>query len=204
MKMRSWEVSEKFWGLVEPLIPERRRPRNRKYRRKEGGGRKAMEPRKVFEAIVFVLRTGIQWKALSKERFGSASSIHAYFKKWEKAGVFERIWKAGLAEYDELEGIAWEWQSMDGAMVKAPLGKESVGPNPTDRVKKWEQKAHAGRRAWRPVVDRRHRGQQARLHADGRRVVSEREGGAEPGGAFDADAHDGHLREDPELAPLRR
>ena len=162
-KSRSWEVSEKFWDLVEPLIPERARPRNRKYRRKAGGGRKPMEPRRVFEAIVFVLRTGIQWKALPKEKFGSASSIHAYFRKWEKAGVFERIWKAGLAEYDELEGIAWEWQSIDGAMIKAPLAKEAVGPNPTDRGKKWKQAASASGRAWRPVVDRRHRGEQARL-----------------------------------------
>jgi len=32
-------------------------------------------------------------------------------------------------------GIAWEWQSVDGAMVKAPLAIEDVGPNPTDRAK---------------------------------------------------------------------
>jgi transposase len=30
----------------------------------------------VFEAIVYVLRTGYQWKALPKRRFGSASAIH--------------------------------------------------------------------------------------------------------------------------------
>lgn len=29
--------------------------------------------------------------------------------------------EAGLAEYDELEGIAWRWQSIDAAMFKAPL-----------------------------------------------------------------------------------
>ncbi len=38
-------------------------------------------------------------------------------------------------EYDELEGIEWEWQSIDGSMVKAPLALESVGKNPTDRGK---------------------------------------------------------------------
>src|ERR1700680_1398529 len=30
----------------------------------------------------------------------------------------------------------WEWQAMDGAMTKAPLGKEQTGPNPTDRAKR--------------------------------------------------------------------
>lgn len=54
-----------------------------------------------------------------------------------KGGVFEKLWAMGLAEYDEMEGIAWRWQSIDGAMMKAPLAQESVGPNPTDRGKKW-------------------------------------------------------------------
>jgi len=47
-----------------------------------------------------------------------------------------RLWQAGLAEYDGMQGIAWEWQSIDGAMGKAPLARECVGPNPTDRGKK--------------------------------------------------------------------
>jgi hypothetical protein len=27
-----------------------------------------------------------------------------------------RIWQAGLAEYDGMQGIAWEWQPIDGAI----------------------------------------------------------------------------------------
>jgi hypothetical protein len=52
------------------------------------------------------------------ERFGSASAVHKRFLEWEKAGFFEALWRAGLAEYDEMEGIAWRWQSIDGAMIK--------------------------------------------------------------------------------------
>ena len=55
-------------------------------------------------------------------------------------GFFLELWRVGLAEYDEMEGIAWQWQSVDGCMVKAPLAQETVGPNPTDRGKKWKQK----------------------------------------------------------------
>ncbi|GAB64084.1 transposase [Candidatus Jettenia caeni] len=79
-KIRSWEVSDALWERVKPLIPvvPKRNP-EKGYKRKVGGGRKPMEARKVFEGIVYVLRTGCQWKALPKERFGSASSIHAYF-----------------------------------------------------------------------------------------------------------------------------
>ena len=138
-KTQSWEVTNEFWQRVEALIPLRQRAGDQNYTRKAGGGRKPKDPRLVFEAIVYVLRTGCQWKALPAERFGSASAIHARFLEWEKAGVFENLWRLGLAEYDELEGIAWRWQSIDGAMMKAPMAQESVGPNPTDRGKKWEQ-----------------------------------------------------------------
>ncbi|SCC94521.1 hypothetical protein THIX_60579 [Thiomonas sp. X19] len=105
------------------------------------------------------LRTGCPWKALPKERFGSANAVHQRFLDWERAGVFASLWKAGLAEYDAMEGIAWRWQSIDGAMFKAPLAQEAVGPNPTDRGKKGQQASPSGGRAWRPLVPHRHRGQ---------------------------------------------
>ena len=159
MAHKSWEITDEFWSKVEPLIPKPKRDPNKSYQRKRGAGRKPMEMRKVFEAIVFVLRTGIQWKALPKE-YGSSSSVHRYFQKWAKAGLFEKLWKKGLAEYDEMEGIAWRWQSIDGCMTKAPTAQESVGHNPTDRGKKWKQTSHSGRRAWCPVVDHRNRSKQ--------------------------------------------
>lgn len=156
-RLAAWKVSDQFWELVKPLIPPHSRDPEKSYQRKPGGGRKPLDSRRVFEAIVYVLRTGIQWKALPKEVFGSPSSIHAYFRTWEKAGLFEVLWQKGLAEYDDMVGIAWEWQSIDGAMVKAPLARETVGPNPTDRGKKRQQAPCACRRAWRPVVGRRDR-----------------------------------------------
>ena len=159
-KVRSWEVSEEFWRRVEPLIPiTSDRDPKKKYKRKPGGGRKPLSKRKVFEGILFVLRTGCQWKALPKEKYGSASSIHGYFRIWLKQGFFLKLWQAGLAEFDEMEGIAWRWQSIDGAMLKAPLGQETVGPNPTDRGKKWKQAAYPCRRTWGPAIDTRNRRQ---------------------------------------------
>ena len=145
---------------VEALIPVRQRPPGRKYKRRPGGGRKLMVARKVFSAIVYVLRTGCQWKALPKE-FGSASAIHKHFQQWHRAGLFLALWRSGLAEYDEMEGIAWDWQSVDGAVVKAPLAIECVGANPTDRGKKRAQAQFISRRAWRPAIARRERGQRA-------------------------------------------
>jgi transposase len=158
-RLESWVVSDAFWERVEPLIPQRpSRRAKRKYARQPGGGRKPKAARQVFEAIVYVLRTGCQWKALPRERFGSASAIHKRFLEWEYAAFFVALWQAGLAEYDEMEGIAWRWQSIDGALLKAPLAQKSVGPNPTDRGKKWKQADAVGRRPWGPAVDHRDRG----------------------------------------------
>ena len=161
-RRQSWIVSDAFWARVEPLIPPRAaRPARRKFTRKPGGGRKPKAARLVFEAIVYVLRTGCQWKALPFERFGSASAIHQRFLEWENAGVFRALWQAGLAEYDDLAGIAWRWQSIDGALVKAPLAQESAGPNPTDRGKKWNQAYGVGGRSWHPAIAHRDRGKSA-------------------------------------------
>jgi len=49
--------------------------------------------------------------------------------------VFQDLWRRGLEEYDELLGIAWEWQLIDGGMYKAPIAREAEGRNPTDRGK---------------------------------------------------------------------
>lgn len=129
-------VTDAFWERVEPLIPERVIPLKKNRVRKVGAGRPPKSARQVFEAIVYVLRAGCQWKALPKDRFGSASAVHKRFLEWQAAGFFELLWKAGLAEYDDMEGIAWRWQSIDGAMMKAPLAQEAVGPKPMDRRKK--------------------------------------------------------------------
>ena len=88
VKIRSWEVSDQFWKRVEPFIPKREREHEREFQRKPGGGRKPMSERRAFEAIVFVLRSGCQWKSLPRERFGSASSVHKYFRQWLKTGFF--------------------------------------------------------------------------------------------------------------------
>lgn len=136
---RSWTISDELWEEVKDEIPERQRITGKEYKRKPGGGRKPLPKRQVLEGIFYVLRTGCQWKAVPKE-YGSGSSIHAYFQEWAKAGFFQKIWAKGLEKYDELEGIGWEWQSLDGCMVKAPLALEAVGHNPTDRGKNGDKK----------------------------------------------------------------
>ena len=99
-RTKAWEVSDEVWQRVRPLIPAA--PSHAK------GGRRRMDDRKAFEAIVHVLRTGIPWNALPRER-GASSTVHDCFQEWERAGLFKALWQAGLSEYDDLKGIQWEW-----------------------------------------------------------------------------------------------
>jgi putative transposase len=65
-----------------------------------------MPDRQAFEAMVYVLRTGIQWNALPRD-LGASSTVHDRFQEWQRAGFFHALWQAGLAESDALRGLKW-------------------------------------------------------------------------------------------------
>jgi putative transposase len=115
------QIPDALWERIDLLLPI--------YRRSRKGGRPRLKMRKVVTGILYVLATGSQWKAMPRE-FGSGSAIHAYFQAWVESGVFEQLWQLALIEYDELKGIDWKWQSLDGAMTKSPLGGEKNREKP--------------------------------------------------------------------------
>lgn len=163
-RLKTWEITDEFWDKVKQHIPSNLRIPGKQYRRKAGGGKKSQYSNRLyFSAVVYVLRTGIIWNALPRQQFENITSqaVHKKFMQWSRAGFFRHLWYAGLMEYDEMEGIAWEWQAADGSLSKAPLAQESVGPNPTDRGKNGSKKKSVGRRAWHPVISRRDRRQSA-------------------------------------------
>jgi putative transposase len=109
----AFAIPDKLWEEIKPLIPP--------LAPKKKAGRRRMDDRQALTAIVYVLRTGIQWKALP-ESLGKTSTVHDRFQAWQATGLFERLWQEGLYAYDELVGIDWDWLAVDGAMTKAPLG----------------------------------------------------------------------------------
>ena len=108
-------MPEKMWQRLEPLLP--------KYRRSPKGGRPRANLRQVASGILYLLRTGCQWKALPPQ-FGAPSTVHRYFQEWSRHRIFLRFWKRCLQTYDRRRGIAWRWQALDGSMTKSPLGGE--------------------------------------------------------------------------------
>lgn len=113
-----FRVSDELWSVLEPLLPEHVNSH------RLGGGRPRVPDRRCADAIFYVLRTGCQWQALDATELCAHSTAHDRFQAWVRAGVFLRLWQAGVEQFDELKGIEWDWLSMDGAMTKAPLSGE--------------------------------------------------------------------------------
>ncbi len=116
-----WRVPDELWERVEPILDEHDPPKKT--------GRPRVDRRDVLDAVVFRLRTGCQWNRLPKE-FPDDSTVHRVFQGWVELGVLDRIWAALIEECEELGGVSWEWQAVDGAMGKARFGGTSSAPTP--------------------------------------------------------------------------
>lgn len=117
-----YALPDALWAVAQEVLPPPRQD-------KKKPGRPRMPDRQALTAIFYVLRTGCQWNALPRS-LGASSTVHDRFQEWRAAGVFERLWPLALAYYDQQVGIEWEWQALDGAMTKAPLGGKSDRSEP--------------------------------------------------------------------------
>ena len=109
-----WRVDDVLWRRLAPLLvvdKPRKKP-----------GRPRHDDRPLFDGVIWVLRTGAQWKEMPPV-FGPKSTVHARFQAWVHTGAFARAWTLLLAEYDECVGLDLHWNAADGCLVKAPLGK---------------------------------------------------------------------------------
>jgi transposase len=167
-----WRIPDPLWERIEPLFPKRHRHRK--------GGRPPLPWRPVLDGIFFVLRTGCQWKALPKA-FGSASSVHRYFQSLVRRRLFGKLWRLALEEYDQRQGIDWEWQAIDGCRTKAPLGGKKDREKPDGSRPKGDQTLGVDRRSGSALG---FGGQWCQSPGQG---VAGSDAGVDPAGATDTD-----------------
>lgn len=82
-------LSERHWKQIEPLLPGKSSDR----------GRTGYDNRATLEGILWIMRTGAPWRDLP-ESFGKWNTVHRRFRRWVKAGVFDRILAATKGRLD--------------------------------------------------------------------------------------------------------
>ena len=117
---------DELWSLLAPLLGPEKAPGT--------PGRPAVPFRRIFDGLIYVLRTGGQWRALPRAEFAPKSTVWGRFQSWVAAGGFAQAWALVLDYYDRECGIEWKWHALDGVITKAPLGGEATGPSPVDRA----------------------------------------------------------------------
>jgi putative transposase len=74
------DLSDAEWAVLAPLLPTAR-----------PGGRPRKHPtRELVDAMLYVLRGGIAWRALPHE-FPPWQSVYHYFRAWRRDGTWERL-----------------------------------------------------------------------------------------------------------------
>jgi putative transposase len=121
-----WNVPDELWQRIEPLLVADAPPKRT--------GRKHANWRHCLDGIIFRLRSGCQWNHLPKD-FGDDSTVHRWFQRWCRRGVFKEIWALLVDTCAALGDVHWDWQSADCRLGKARFGGRKVGKNPTDRGK---------------------------------------------------------------------
>jgi transposase len=108
------DLTDEQWDVLKPIIPA-------PPRRPDGRGRSWRDSRAVLNGMLWILRTGAQWKDLPT-CYPPYQTCHRHFQQWVRLGVFERILRALATDLEERGGLDLSECSIDGTFVVAKKG----------------------------------------------------------------------------------
>ena len=141
-------LPDALWARIAPLLPpEPPKPK---------GGRPRVSDRAALTGILFVLKTGIPWKYLPKQKFirsrgcGSGMTCWRRLRDWYQAGVWRRLHQVLLEELAQADRIDWDRAALDSAAVPAPGGPRN-GQEPNGSRQTGHEAPSCGRRPRHPA-----------------------------------------------------
>ena len=77
------DLTDGQWKLIKPHLP----PSQSGTRK---GGRPPTDVRRVVNGLLYLNRTGCQWRMLPRE-FGPWPTVHHYYRTWRRDGTLQKI-----------------------------------------------------------------------------------------------------------------
>ena len=74
------DLSDKQWTLIAPLIPPS----------KKGGRPRGTDMREVMNAVVYVVKSGCDWRMLPHD-LPQWDIVYHYFRRWKRDGTWKNI-----------------------------------------------------------------------------------------------------------------
>ena len=81
-------------------------------------GRPARDHRLIVNGILWRLATGVPWRDLP-ERYGPWQTVYSRFRRWQRAGVWDRVLAALQTADDAAGALDWSLHFLDGTTVQA-------------------------------------------------------------------------------------
>nr|WP_276204558.1 IS5 family transposase [Amycolatopsis vancoresmycina] len=104
---RRFDLTDEQWAALEALLPVPSRP-----------GRPSLwSRRQLIDGIRWRVRTGAPWRDMP-EGYGSWAAVYGLFRRWQRAGVWQRILTALQALAEAAGRITWD-VSVDSTIARA-------------------------------------------------------------------------------------
>lgn len=122
MSRKRHELSDEQWQQLKPLLPPE----------KPETGRTNLNHRTVINGMLWILKTGAPWRDLP-ERYGKWQTVASRLYRWQKNGVWDRVF-AHLQQSKDSDGqLDWEVHYVDGSVIRAhqhAAGAKKVAQKP--------------------------------------------------------------------------